>query len=280
MEYEVTRKDIRIIDKDFRRYASRLLRTKYGNEIKDLARFLNYIEGQPLIRDFIEKNNTEQFDIKLAITNKGWNDAYDIPVEKDREITWVYQLLKYTLENYNDFWGISQGYGYSRTVQDHIDAFCHEVIKPFVDHITDYIGEVMIEMGLDENAKINIQITGGNGQVNVASDTATINAVNNVNITTNDIKQIIELADKFMEMLKVETTIEPDAKELLLDDIEVIKEQVVSEIPKLPRLKKALANIEGVQGVLTKGTSIMLALNSFTTQLHTFIQGLKVIGNG
>lgn len=280
MEYQITRKEIRIIDKDFRRYASRLLKTKYGNEIKDLTRFLNYIEEQPLIRDFIEKKSTEQFDIKLAITNKGWNDVYDIPVEKDREITWVYQLLNYTIENYSDFWAISQGYSHSRTIQDHIDAFCHEVIKPFVDHITDYIGEVMIEMGIDENAKINIQITSGNGQVNVASDTATINAVNNVNMTTNDIKQIIELADKFIEMLRSERAIEPYVKESLLDDIDVIKEQVVSEIPKIPRLKKALSNLGGIQGALTKGTGIMNALNSLIIQGEKFIQGLKVLGNG
>jgi hypothetical protein len=279
MEYKISKNEIRIIDKDFRRYASRLLKTKYGNEIKDLTRFLNYIAQQPLLISFIEKNNIDQFDIKVEISSKDWNDLYDIPIDEAREIAWVYQFLIYCQENIKDFWIVTQGYGSSsRSIQDHIDAFCHEVIKPFIDHITDYIGEVMIEMGIDENAKLNIQITGGNGQVNVSTGSSTINAVNNVSMTANDIKTIIELANKFMELVKEETSIDSDTKEMILDDVEVIKEQVDLETPKLPRLKKALASIKGIKGVLANGTSIMIILNSLTTQVDTFINTIKGLG--
>lgn len=76
-------------------YSSRLLNTKYGNEIVDLNKFLNFIENEPLIFEFIKRNNCETFDIENIIRSKGYHDKYQIPIENDREIAFVYQLLKY-----------------------------------------------------------------------------------------------------------------------------------------------------------------------------------------
>jgi hypothetical protein len=277
MEYQISKNEIRIIDKDFRRIASRLLKTKNGNEIKDLTRFLNYIEEQPFLRSFIEKNNIEEFDIKTEISSKGWNDIYDIPIEKEREIAWIYQFLKYCQVKFKDFWSISQGYGNSsRSIQDHINAFCHEVIKPFIDHITDYIGEVMIEMGFDENAKISIQIGSNAGQVNISQGSSTINATNNVTMVQNDIERILELANALSGQIKDSDIVQED-KDCIIDDIEIIKEQLTLDQPKPSRIKKALASIGKLDAVFVKGTTIALAINNFNQQVTELLNKFGVM---
>lgn len=278
MEIQISLTELKKIDVEFRRRASRLLRTQYGNELRDLSRFMNYIDNEPFIKEFIDRNNQEEFDIKYIIDNTEWRELYDIPIEVDREIAWVYQFLKYCQQTNLDLWRIAGSYASGKHIQDMIDGFCQQVINPFVNHILAYFEEVMIEMGHDDNAKVKIEIKSGNGQVNVATDYSTINAVNNVNMATNDIKSIIELTEKIMEMLKNDNTIDTAIKDTLVDDIEIIKEQIESDTPKPTRIKKALASIGGVQGALKHGTSIMMLLNSLTTQLDTFIEGLKVLG--
>lgn len=270
MDYEVSKRELKIIDKDFRRYASRLLKTKRDNEIRDLTRFINYINSQPLIMSFINKNNTEKFDMENIINNREWTEVYDIPVEKNREIAWVYQFLIYCKNNVDNFIGVSDGYKIKGTIQDNIDTFCHEVIKPFIDHITDFIGEVMIEMGYDENTPFKIEIGNNNGQINISKDDSTINATNIVNNIENDIQMINELSDKFIEQLKDED-IDEEEKEMIIEDVEVIREQIDSDNPRLPRIKRALQSLKGLDKVLVKGTGIMLALNDLYAQVETFI---------
>lgn len=111
----------------------------------DLNKFLNFIEQEIIIFEFIEKNNIENFNIEEIITNKGYYDKYEIPVEKEREISFVYQLLKYAQSNYNDFFNLAMGYGSGNKVQNHIDAFCHEVIKPFIEYIKSHLEDIFID---------------------------------------------------------------------------------------------------------------------------------------
>ena len=44
-----------------------------------------------------------------------------------------------------------------------------EISEQLVNHILAYFEEVIIKMGHDDNAKVKIEIKGGNGQVNVTT---------------------------------------------------------------------------------------------------------------
>jgi hypothetical protein len=271
MEYKISKKELKVIDKDFRRYASRFLKTRYGNEINDLNRLLNYMESQPIIMDFINNNsNTEKFDMKAIVNSKD----YEVPLEKNREIAWIYQFLKYCQSNLRGFYGISLGYSNSRSVQDNIDAFLCQVIKPLIDHITDFIGEVMIEMGYDEDTSFKIEINNTNGQVNISKDNSVINAINKVNIVDNDVEKINALASQFIDLLRNEN-IPEDEKEMIIEDVAVIKEQIESEQPRVPRLKIVLQSLKTLGGTLKKGTAIMLTLNNLIEQVGKFISNFK-----
>lgn len=140
-----SKKELRKISRDFRTYSSRLLNTKYRSEIVDLNKFLNFIENEPLIFDFVRKNNNEIFDIENILRNKSYHDKYPIPVEKDREIAFVYQLLKYAQDKHRDFFSLSFGYGNGNKIQNHIEAFNNEVTKPFMDYIRNHLEDIFIE---------------------------------------------------------------------------------------------------------------------------------------
>ena len=69
----------------------------------------------------------------------------DLPIEKDNEIAYIYQLLKHGQENSRDYATFSNGYGSGNKFQDHMDAFNNEVVKHLVDYIREYLEDLMID---------------------------------------------------------------------------------------------------------------------------------------
>jgi len=141
----MNKKELNKLAREFRMYGSRLLSTKYGNGMSDLSRFLNFIESNEIIYEFILKNNNHQYDMKDICNGRGWHDKYDLPVEKDKEIAFIYQLLKYGQETFGGYTAFSNGYGSGNKFQDHMDAFNNEVVKHLVDYIREYLEDLIID---------------------------------------------------------------------------------------------------------------------------------------
>jgi len=141
----MNKKELNKLAREFRMYGSRLLSTKYGNGMSDLNRFLNFIESNEIINSFILKNNIHQYDMNTICNSRGWHDKYDLPIEKDNEIAFIYQLLKYGQSNFRDYTALSNGYGSGKKFQDHMDAFNNEVVKHLVDYIREYLEDLLID---------------------------------------------------------------------------------------------------------------------------------------
>lgn len=141
----MNKRELTKLAREFRMYGSRLLSTKYGNGMSDLKRFLNFIESNEIIYQFILKNNSHQYDMKAICNGRGWHNKYDLPVEKDKEIAFLYQLLKYGQRSFRDYTAFSNGYGSGNKFQDHMDAFNNEVVKHLVDYIREYLEDLIID---------------------------------------------------------------------------------------------------------------------------------------
>lgn len=141
-----SKRELKKIAREFRMYGSRLLSTKYGNGMGDLNRFLNFIESNEPIYVFIEDNNKEKYDMEQICRDRGWHDKYMLPIEKDQEIAFIYQLLKYGQSNFRDYTSFTHGYGSGNKYQDHMDAFNNEVTKHLVDYIREYLEDTIIDM--------------------------------------------------------------------------------------------------------------------------------------
>lgn len=138
-------RELNKLAREFRMYGSRLLTTKYGNGMSDLNRFLNFIESNEIIKNYILMDNEYHYDIENICKNRGWRDKYDLPIEKDREIAFIYQLLKYGQIKFGDYTAFSNGYGLGTKLQDHMDAFNNEVVKHLIDYIREYLEDLIID---------------------------------------------------------------------------------------------------------------------------------------
>ena len=95
-------------------------------------------------------------------------------------------------------------------------------------------------MGIDE--KITYSITVSNGQVNIASDNATITATNNVGV---DLAQLDTLISN---VRSAAVGITGEDAETLSDSLEVIEEQAKSDKPKKGFIKTAITGLKTLKG--------------------------------
>lgn len=167
-EFKLTKTELRKISLEFRTKASRLLKTTLKEGISNLKRFIFYIENEPIISSFIKKNNIYTFDdIDLII------DYYDnvgcslnIPDNSEsREISFVYQLLKATANKYDNsydgYFTLARYYPGDK-YQQKVENFNKSVVSPFVNYISNYLTNLQIDMGDDDQTKVSIEVHGDN----------------------------------------------------------------------------------------------------------------------
>ncbi len=120
--------------------------------MKNLKRYLLFIEESPTINEFIQENNVKEFNIEKILAEKEFHDQFQLPIRESEEIAFIYQLLNYISHNNLDIVNISYGYGSSKQIQSHVEGFNNHVVQPLVDHIVTYLGEMKIDMGLDKKS--------------------------------------------------------------------------------------------------------------------------------
>ncbi|MGE7023345.1 toll/interleukin-1 receptor domain-containing protein [Solibacillus cecembensis] len=135
-------KQINKLGRDFRANASRLLSTKFGSEQQDLSRFLLFIENNSLIKEYISECIQNTINFEEILSNKEWNDKLELPLDSKEEVSYIYQLLKY-IEAKNVYISVSMGYGSGKKYQDHIDAFNHQVTVHLINHIREYLEDII-----------------------------------------------------------------------------------------------------------------------------------------
>lgn len=145
------------------------------------------------------------------------------------------------------------------------------------ENYLDYLKHIELQKNKTVNS-MNIKINGSNGQINIANDNANIKTINNINMTTNDIEDIIEHTDKLIELIRKEK-VNQESKERILDYIDIVKEQLISEKPKVSRMKNAIESIANAEKFFTDGATVVAALGNFYENVTKFINHFsKVIG--
>lgn len=231
---EMNKKELKKIDLAFRSIASRLLHT-HQNEIgKCLKMFVDFIEDNPLIIEYIHSFDVDDMDVKKEVKEvaDSWGrKAFYLGSTPEEEIVWTYQLLKYLVEHNVSFYSIILSYGGLRDSQQGIKGFCERVILPLVNHIESYLQNIRIDMGADEEMKHQIIVTANhNSQVNLAQDSATINATQNNGIDQAELNTLIETI-----LATIPETLAPEERTLICDSVETIQDELSSVSPK-PRL--------------------------------------------
>ncbi|OOR21738.1 hypothetical protein [Bacillus cereus] len=266
-EITLTEIDYKKLSLNFRKVASRFLKTNYSEADDNLERFLLFIEESPVILKFILENNTVKYDIEEVIQSRGYRDKYKLPVRASEEIAFIYQLLKYVFSNEIKYWDIiTMGYRSGKKVQDTVDNFNQQVVKPLIDHIVTYLGEMAIDMGLDKKSGTQYNFNEFRGQWNHAEGEASITA--NQTYNESNTEGLKEISQKFIqELLQDKNDLEID-KEETTEFLEAAIEEVESEKPKKSIIKTAIEKVKNVTELATAGT----ALYTLGEQLLTLFQ--------
>lgn len=232
---ELNRKELKKIAHDFNSISSRMMRVAFDEYNIVLKKFMDYIDKNEVIKSYINLGFDPDFDVKkewdLVVRMDGY--MFEFGPSTEQENYQIYTVLRYILENIKaPHFSFHSIYGESKW-QDNVKEFNDRVLLVLIGNIEDYLTKVGIDMGLDENVVWNVS----GGQVNVASDNATIHATQNNGINAGELDDIIRGIMSNLSTLKKE-----DADEIA-DVVEMAKNELVKPEPKASRLRNCLTLI-------------------------------------
>ncbi len=260
--------EIQDISSEFRNVARRLSRTDYSQCDANLKRFMNTIESKSLIMEFITKNNTKEYDIASIIESREWLSPFEISADACEEISFEYQLLKYSLENYegnftrlyNEYWYTSA----NSTIDDEMHKFIEHIIDPLIDYIGEYL-RTCYNKAIREEANSNSSLT---GNINANYSTIVVNSDVHGNITTqNNISN--ETQKGAIELITtIKSVIEKEGLDNKDDILEIVK-QIEDDLKELKKPKK------GILLALKNLCSGAVAIAPLITELIKLFSGLQ-----
>lgn len=161
--------------------------------------------------------------------NKQGMDMYDYLNNVNSYLDCMFQDL--------DFLHLEKMYSLYKTNPKILEDFLHIDIEQYIELMPMDIQEeynIQMERKKRDMDKRNMTVNISGGQVNIAKDNATINAIQNNWMDGNEFETIIQVIKDNLSGLKKE-----DANELL-DVLEQVKEEIDKEKPKKSRLQNCL----------------------------------------
>jgi hypothetical protein len=266
-DLKLTENEYKKISLKFRKVASRYLNSDINDAKDNLDRFLIFIEECSVINQFIHDNNQVDFDIEEIFNKRGYFDQIKLPIRSSEEIAFIFQLLNYISINNVSYHGLTTGYG--KKFQDSCDNFHNQVVKPLVDHIVSYLGEMAIDMGLDKKSSTQFNIKDFRGQLNHAEGQSSINA--NQSYSESNILELKEVSRNFAKALFEDKNVPQEVKEEATEFLEAAVQEVESEKPKKAIVKIAIEKIKDVKEVATTGTALYTLGDQLITLFQNFI---------
>lgn len=265
MNNSYNKKDIKKECRNFRTIASRVLTSEYDTFDNNLKRLLKYISETENIRKYIdsctkkEENFDVENDVKKVSSNYG-KYVFKSFIEEEKEVSYTYQVLKYITDNNISFMGYTFGYSASTKYNDKIQGFNDKFILPFINEIEGNYEGICIEMGVDDND--NYFITNNGGQVNIARDESTINAIQ------NNYSKIDKLVDQVKNCIN--SIDDDELKNEIIDNIEGLQEEIKKENPK----KGVIKSITGALKNILPKIPMAIELTAAITEIVLFVSSL------
>lgn len=250
---KLNRKELRKIQYDFNSYSNRLLQANYQDYAGVLAKFVRYIDGTPIISDYIHGCGSCEWDLEKEIKEVQGSYGgliFSLGETDEEEIRNVYAVLRYLVENNSSVYcGIAMGYSSSTKWQDKIKGFNERFVMVLIRHVERYLTKIGIDMGIDEKNVYNVTVQ--NGQAIIANDNSSVTATTNIGATANEIEQLITAV-----RTKMDTLTSDEDKEAVSESLEVIEAEVISEKPKKSMIKTAIASLQAIKGTVEFGSAV------------------------
>ena len=248
----LNRAELRKIMYDFNSVSNRLLQADFNDHSGVLSKFVNFIKTTPIIYDYVSDCGTCNQNIEEEIkevSNSYGRCIFSLGDTNEEEVCNVFAILDYITEkNISVCFGIGGAYTTSSKYQDRVKAFNDRVVMVLIRHIENYLTKVGIDMGIDE--KVTYSITVSNGQVNIANDSATITANNNVGLDIDQLERLIS------NVRNTATGLSDGDAEVMSDSLEAIEDQVKAKKPKKGVIKTAITALKTLKGTVEFAAAI------------------------
>lgn len=223
------------------------MRVDYQDYNQVLSKFLAYLESVEIIFDYIKDCGEPTFNIKddvEQVASSYGNYVFTLGETSTEEITNIYHLLKHIVDhNIPVAMSVAMGYSHSNKYQDKIKGFNERVSMVLIRHIEGYLTKIGIDMGMNESTTYSITVN--NGQVNLATDNATINAVQNNGVDVNQLKMLIDTIRK-----EATGNCTSDDMDTVNESLEVIENELTQPSPKKSLLKTAITGLNAIKGTI------------------------------
>ena len=251
---EISKKDLKKTSRRFRSLASNVINAYYTEVNFKIKIFIDYIDHTEVISDYVKSVLVIEDDLEndlKAIAGSYGEQTLAKGTSSEEEVSNIYQVLKYISEH-GDFQTSTLGWGYttSNNYQDMVKNFGDRIVLPFASQINEYLMDIATDMGYDEENKFMITVNGGVAQVNIATDDATNNAVQNNN---QKLEEIIVAIKAMAEDNGVNT-------QPILENLAVIQSEVAKENPQKEVVQRALSSMKSLASAIPKATTFIESL--------------------
>jgi hypothetical protein len=261
---KLNRAELKKIIYDFNSVASRLLKADWQEYNSIMAKFLAFVEKKEVIWDYVSDCGSATFDVEAEIAEvaRSYGRSYfELGDTSEEENANIYHILRYAIDSKTEIARtIAMSYvSGSNKWQDMIKGFNERVVMVLIRNIEGYLTKVGIDMGIDDTIRYNITVN--NGQVNLASDNAVINATVNNGLNQAELKSLL---DKVLEESK--TNLSDDDQISVQESIEVVGQELLQDNPKKTILRKVLLGLQAINGTAQFAAAVV-ALIQFVTPL-------------
>lgn len=260
------KKELKKQSRDFRTISSRTLTSDFQMFGGNLKRLINFIDNNEIIKKYIDSciSEDDNFEIEDDVNQVcgSYNYIFDSYIDEQQEVSYIYQILKYIVDNNKDCRTYIMSYSTSRQYQDKLKSFCDNVVEPLVNYIDSNYERIFIEMGIDEESKFEIINNGG--QVNIAKDNGKINAVQ-INDSQLD-KLVLNIKSKIDEIEDKET------KQEIIDTVEGIQEELKRTELKKGRIKSFISSLNDKLLRIGPTIEVCVAIKELITFAQQFIK--------
>lgn len=256
---ELNKIELKKISHDFNIVSSRIMRAKFDDYNLVLRKFLAFIDENEIIHTYVMSGDISGFDASSEyqqVTGSHGKLVFDFGPTPEEETYQIYAILKHISENDLDVSiGMRSQYaGIGNKRNDVIKEFNDRVVLVLIQSIEGHLTKIGYEMGMDEKMYWNVS----GGQVNVASDNATINATQNNGIQSDELDKIVKAI-----MDNVSSVNKEDA-ETIVDSVNMIKDELLKPEPKRTIISSGIK-------LLAPLVSIVNGIPALATNMQKFI---------
>lgn len=265
-----SRKDLKIVEHDFVSVGNRLLQSVVDDFPQDLKIFLSFIDSQNLIKEYIYSCGEPNADLKAVVSEVAGSYGrvtFRFGDTVESEVIGIYDLLKY-LDSVDcrPIRGVIMSYASgSKHYDDMLRNFNSRITALLINHIDDYLTDVGIKMGMDENKTFNINVQdGGIAQLNIAQDNGTVTAQqkNTAEILTLK-KAIKDLKDNAIDL-------SDEDRDEVFECTDIIEEEMTSEKPKKSVVRIAYENMKSIASKVPQAVEFAAAIAQIAGVLQQF----------